>query len=80
MAAEAARERCGVLPGLSRRMRFSSGVGPVSAVSKVAGWSSRKTVWEVAMAVREVRKVLREDAEDPGFEVGAGLEGVEGAE
>jgi hypothetical protein len=33
-----------------------------------------------AMPVRVVRKVLRRDGEDPGYEVGVGLKGVEGAE
>jgi hypothetical protein len=56
-------------------LRGGAGDGSVS----VSGWSSRKTVRVAAIPTRVVRKVA-EDAEDPGLEVGVGLEGVEASE
>ena len=45
-----------------------------------SGWSSRKTVREAADAVTRCEEGIAEDAEDPRFEVGASLKGVEGAQ
>ena len=49
-------ERCLVVEADEVVFRRGGGVG---GVESVLGWSSRKTVCEVAMPVRVVRKVLR---------------------
>ena len=64
---------------MSRRMRLSSGVGSVAAVSSASRMVFEKDSAGGGDAGAGGEEGVAEDAEDPGLEVGAGLKGVEGA-